>query len=305
MGETNYYELFGVPAPEAGGKEPEAAEPAAQPAGTSETAEAEQDESGKEPEVAEPAEAGEGNTGQTQTEDAEAPEKEGQDEQTRRKNSAQRRNREKLEAEERGRQAAASEIFKKMGLKDPKTGKPIETMDQFAEYQREKMQAKAELDLKNGKLSPEVLQSVLLLSPEVQSILQDARETKQTAEVQDFTARREMELAEIRKLNPEIKTLDDIIRMPTGGDFADLVRKGCSFVQAYKTANFDAIMQKTRAAGEQRARNAAMSQAHIKGTPTSQSEAFVVPQQVKEMYRVFKPGITDEEIAKDYRKNRK
>ena len=37
MGETNYYELFGVPAPEAGGKEP------AQPAEASETAEAEQD----------------------------------------------------------------------------------------------------------------------------------------------------------------------------------------------------------------------------------------------------------------------
>ena len=58
MGETNYYELFGVPAPEAGGKEPEAAEPAAQPAEASETAEAEQDEGGKEPETRRSGEAG-------------------------------------------------------------------------------------------------------------------------------------------------------------------------------------------------------------------------------------------------------
>nr|DAR37421.1 MAG TPA: hypothetical protein [Caudoviricetes sp.] len=304
MGETNYYELFGVPAPEAGGKEPEAAEPAAQPAEASETAEAEQDEGGKEPEAAEPAEAGEGNPGEAQ-QNAQEPEKDGQDAETRRKNAAQRRNREKLEAEQKGRQDAAAEILRQMGLKDPKTGQPVTTMEEFAAYQQAKMQAKAEQDLKNGKLSPEVLQSVVMASPEMQALLKDAKETKETAEVQDFTARREMELAEIRKLNPEIKTLDDIIRMPTGGDFADLVRKGCSFVQAYKTANFDAIMQKTRAAGEQRARNAAMSQAHIKGTPTRQSEAFVVPKQVKEMYRVFNPGITDEEIAKDYRKNRK
>ena len=63
-------------------------------------------------------------------------------------------------------------------------------------------------------------------------------------------------------------------------------------------------MQKNRAAGEQRARNAAMSQAHIKGTPKSQQEAFVVPQQVREMYRKFNPDITDEEIAKDYRKRK-
>lgn len=279
MGETNYYELFGVPAPDAGGKEPEVTDPAAEDNGNPGEAE---------PQGAEPQE----------------PEKDGQDAETRRKNAAQRRNREKLEAEQKGRDAAASEIFRQMGLKDPKTGEPITTMEQFAAYQQEKTRAKAEQDLKNGKLSPEVLQSVLMASPEVQAVLQSAKETKETAEIQDFTARREMELAEIRRINPEIKTLDDIIRMPTGGDFADLVRKGCSFVQAYKVANIDSITQKARAAGEQRARNAAMSQAHIKGTPTGQTEQTVVPKQVRDMYRVFNPGITDEEIARDYRKRK-
>lgn len=302
MGETNYYELFGVPAPEAGGNEPDAADPAAQSEDTQEPEG--KSEGGKEPEVTDPAAEDEGNPGEAQTQDAQEPEKDGQDAETRRKNAAQRRNREKLEAEQKGRQDAAAEILRQMGLKDPKTGQPVTTMEEFTAYQQAKMQAKAEQDLKNGKLSPEVLQSVVMASPEMQALLKDAKETKETAEVQDFTARREMELAEIRKLNPEIRTLDDIIRMPTGVDFADLVRKGCSFVQAYKTANFDAIMQKTRAAGEQRARNAAMSQAHIKGTPTNQSEAFVVPQQVKEMYRVFNPDITDEEIARDYRKRK-
>ncbi len=299
MEENRFWALFGEPAPEEGGKEQEAAEPAVQ---TEETA-GETAAGGNGQEIAEPAIEEQGNPGQAQ--DAPEPEtKDGQDPETRRKNAAQRRVREKQEAEQKGRQDAAAEIFRQMNLQDPKTGKPIKTMEEFSAYQQAKAQARAEEDLKKGKLSPEVLQSVLMASPEMQSILQNARETKENAEVQDFTARREMELAEIRKLNPEIKTLDDIIRMPTGGDFADLVRKGCSFVQAYKTANFDAIMQKNRAAGEQRARNAAMSQAHIKGTPTSQQEAFVVPQQVREMYRKFNPDITDEEIAKDYRKRK-
>lgn len=300
MGENRYWALFDVPAPEEGGNEQEAAEPAVQ---TEETADETEARGENEQEIAEPATEEQGNPGEAQS--APEPEtKDGQDPETRRKNAAQRRIREKQEAEQKGRQDAAAEIFRTMNLQDPKTGKPITTMEEFAAYQQAKVQARAEEDLKKGKLSPEVLQSVVMASPEMQSLLQNARETKETAEVQDFTARREMELAEIRKINPEIKTLDDIIRMPTGGDFADLVRKGCSFVQAYKTANFDAIMQKNRAAGEQRARNAAMSQAHIKGTPTSQQEAFVVPQQVREMYRKFNPDITDEEIAKDYRKRK-
>nr|DAH38068.1 MAG TPA: hypothetical protein [Caudoviricetes sp.] len=299
MGENRYWALFDVPAPEEGGNEQEAADPATQ---TEETTE-ETVTGGNEQEAADPATEEQGNPGEAQ-EAPEPEEKDEQDPETRRKNAAQRRIREKQEAEQKGRRDAAAEIFRQMNLQDPKTGKTVTTMEEFAAYQQAKVQAKAEEDLKKGKLSQEVLQSVLMASPEMQAVLQNARETKETAEVQDFTARREMELAEIRKINPEIKTLDDIIRMPTGGDFADLVRKGCSFVQAYKTANFEAIMQKNRAAGEQRARNAAMSQAHIKGTPKSQQEAFVVPQQVREMYRKFNPDITDEEIAKDYRKRK-
>lgn len=298
--ENRYWDLFGVPAPEAGGNEPEAAEPAAQP---EETPAENVDDGANEPEVADPAAEGNGNPGTAQ-EDAQEPEKDGQDPETRRRNAAQRRNREKLEAEQKGRDAAAREIFRQMGLRDPKSGEPITTMEQFQKYQQAKMQAKAENDLRNGKLSPEVLQSVLMASPEMQQVLKTAKETRENAEVQDFTAKREMQLAEIRKLNPAIKTLDDIIRMDTGATFAEMVRKGCDFVQAYKVANIDSITQQARAAGEQRARNAAMSQAHIKGTPTNQNEALVVPQQVKEMYRKFNPGITDEEIAKDYRKRK-
>ena len=299
MGENRYWALFDVPAPEEGGNEQEAADPATQ---TEETTE-ETVTGGNEQEAADPATEEQGNPGEAQ-EAPEPEEKDEQDPETRRKNAAQRRIREKQEAEQKGRRDAAAEIFRQMNLQDPKTGKTVTTMEEFAAYQQAKVQAKAEEDLKKGKLSQEVLQSVLMASPEMQAVLQNARETKETAEVQDFTARREMELAEIRKINPEIKTLDDIIRMPTGGDFADLVRKGCSFVQAYKTANFEAIMQKNRAAGEQRARNAAMSQAHIKGTPKSQQEAFVVPQQVRELYRKFNPDITDEDIAKDYGKRK-
>ena len=209
-----------------------------------------------------------------------------------------------MEAEQRGRQAAEEEIFRKMALRDPVSGKTVSNMQEFQAYQQAKLAAKAERDLKDGKLSPEVLRDVLMASPEMQEILQSAKEAKEQAQTQDFTARREMELAEIRKINPEIKTLNDIIQMPTGADFAELVRKGCSFLQAYKTANFDQIMQDSRRAGEQRARNAAMSQSHLQRTPASPQEPETVPQQVREMYRRFDPGISDEEIAKDYKRRK-
>lgn len=303
--ETNYFELFGVPTPEPaaeggaeGGKDPEVTDPEAQSAETGAEGSEEPElppEGGKEPEVTDPAQEGEPEQAQ------------GKEEMTaeeRRKNAGQRRQKERMEAEQRGRQAAEEEIFRKMALRDPVSGKTVSNMQEFQAYQQAKMAAKAERDLKEGKLSPEVLRDVLMASPEMQEILQSAKEAKEQAQTQDFTARREMELAEIRKLNPEIKTLNDIIQMPTGADFAELVRKGCSFLQAYKTANFDQIMQDSRRAGEQRARNAAMSQSHLQRTPASSQEPETVPQQVREMYRRFDPGISDEEIAKDYKKRK-
>lgn len=302
MAENRYYALFGVPAPEEGSNTPEVTEPAAQAEEQTEPEQGE-DTGSNAPEVTEPAAEDNGNSpGETQPETA--PQEPKEKDKPSKESEAAKRHRREQQAEQKGRQDAAAEILNLLGLKDPKTGQPVTTMEQLTAYQQAKLQAKAEQDLKDGKLSPEVVQSVVMASPEMQAILQNAKQSQESAEVQDFTARREMELAEIRRLNPEIKTLDDIIRMDTGADFAELVRKGCSFVQAYKTANFDAIMQKNRAAGEQRARNAAMSQAHMRGTPGNQAEALVVPQQVKEMYRRFNPDITDEEIARDYRKRK-
>ena len=316
MEKTNYFELFGVPEPDTGAQAQESAEPAAQ-TGT---------EGAQEQEVADPVEAG--TDGQAADGDTDAAgesveetagdgqadtDKTPQSAEERRANAAKRREREQREAEERGRRAAEEaaakrekEIFGQMQLKDPyHDNRPVTNAQEFAEYQQALRADRIKKDLKEGNLTQEAIQAALMETPELKQIIAEANAAKQQANMSDFTARREMELAQIRKLNPNIKSLDDIIQMPTGPQFAALVRRGLTFEEAYKTANFDDLIAKGRAAGEQRARNAAMSQSHLQQTAMQGSGAKSVPPEVKRMYRVFNPEMSEEDIAKDYNKRRK
>ena len=77
-------------------------------------------------------------------------------------------------------------------------------------------------------------------------------------------------------------------------------KAGVSPLSEGKRIVFDTLYQKEH----ERARNAAMSQSHLQRTPASSQEPETVPQQVREMYRRFDPGISDEEIAKDYKKRK-
>ena len=110
------------------------------------------------------------------------------------------------------------------------------------------------------------------------------------------------ELAEIRKLNPEIRTTDDIVRMETGPEFARLVRTGLRPSEAYKLANFEQLQAGAKNAAEQAARNAAAGKAHMQPTPKSGKPAISVPEDYKRNMRRFNDGITDDKIAKYYAK---
>lgn len=205
------------------------------------------------------------------------------------------------------------EVFGKAGIKDPFTGKTVENMEDWRAFQAATANAKLANDLKAGRLTPEGLQQALMQSPEIQQILSGAKEAQQRAEAaeqragaQEFSQRRETELAEIRRMNPAIKSLDDIMAMETGSKFADAVRRGNNYVDAYRLANFDALQRGQRAAGEQAARNAAAGLQHQQRTrQTTGDTPAPVPAGVKAFYKALNPNATDAEISAHYNKTHK
>ena len=192
--------------------------------------------------------------------------------------------------------AQLREIFGDMGLKD-RDGNPITTMDAYREMQQLEKTARLERDLKAGKLTMEGLQSALANLPGVKETVEAAKQAQQAADRDSHIAKREVQLAEIRKMNPGIKSLNDIVAMPTGKAFLQAVNGGCDFLTAYKVANHEDLVKQARAAGEQAARNAAASKGHLRQTNHNVKGGVEVTQGMRERYRRFNPNITDEQIA--------
>lgn len=322
MEDNEWWGKLGVTPPEEGAREQEPAEPAQSTTAT---------EGEKEQEVTEPAQV---ETAQTesvkeqpaadqtgvQSTEAEGKETKPQTEEERKEQARLRRQREQEAREATIRReetekwdAKFREVFSALGIKDATNGgKQVETLEEFEQMLSRQRSAQMQRDLKAGKLTPEALRAAVLDTPEVKEVLQAASDAKAAAteaehraRLAQYNASMQSELAEIRKLNPAIKTTDDIIRMETGAEYARLLRTGLRPSEAYKLANFEQIQNSSRSAAEQAARNAAAGKSHLQPTPTNGQQPLTVPEEYKRNMRRFNEGITDEEITKYYAESQK
>lgn len=325
--ESDLYAAFGLEQP-AGGNEPGAAEPGAQEGqaqgtepGTGEAQEPaqtqEQDPSRDQGNGG--AQGGAGGAGDvsgaSQAEGGQEGEPAQQTKEQRAENAARRRREEQQAAidaavkmaveDERARTKGQMDaFFAKAGMKNTVTGKPITTLEEFDAWRADYDAAKLQKDLKAGKLTPEALRSAVEQTPAIQALKKQqeqqaaADEQRRQAEAQ---ARVNAELAEIHKLDPTINTVEDLLSMPGAKAFYDLVRKGNSFLDAYRLANFDRLTTARAEAARQQALNNARGKDHLTGTGTPQGTgAATVPPDVKAEYLAFNPDATDAEIQKHY-----
>lgn len=294
---VNEWEVFGLQAPteepvaepSAGAQEPEIAEPAAAGA--------------QEPEVAEP------------EKDVEIPapeEKTPLTKQERAANAQRRREKEikdavdaALQKERQENQARLGKFFAQAKIKNPYAdGAEITSLEQAEAWAESDRMAKVSQNLKKGQLNPEDIQTLIEESPVVKQLQQEnaqARQQLQQQEGQQFRKTVEMELAEIRKLNPAITSLTDILQMETGKEFARLVQNhGLGYLEAYRFANMDTMVAQAGAVAAVGARTMTAGKDHMTATRPRGDGALEVPADVKANYRALMPGITDEEIQREY-----
>lgn len=291
-------------------------------------------ESGNEPEVAEPAGAGgnepevaEPDTDDDMDEDLDPEEPEEKPEPEQKKqpmskeeraaNAKRRRQKEiddavaaaveKALAEERKKQKTREEaFFKAAKMKNAHNGNSdILSLEDGEAWAAADKLAKANANLKAGRLTAEDLQALVEDSPVFKAMQQKQLQQDQAAQEQNRQQHQktvELELAEIRKMNPKIKGLSDIVQMETGKEFARLVSPphNLSYLDAYRLANHEQLMQQAQQVAAAGARVAAGGKDHLKKTQSRGQGALEVPADVKENYRALMPGMTDEEIQKEY-----
>lgn len=241
-------------------------------------------------------------------------------EQQRKENAARRRQQElqaaidqavenALKAEREKHDQQMQGFFAQAGLKNPTTGEPITTMEQFSQWQKAHTDAQIQRDLKAGNLTQELLQQIIDGHPVVQRAQQvlDQQQAADNARQQaEDKSRMDEELARISKLDPSIKSFADFLTMPKADVFREYVNKGYSFEDAFRLTHFDRLQQQQVEAAKQQALNNTRSKDHLQAVGNSRSEGIVdVPADVLSYYRAINPRATEAEIQAHYNKHRK
>ena len=215
---------------------------------------------------------------------------------------------EAVKAEKDRSKAEMDAFFAAAALKNTITGKPINNMEEFNAWKQAFEAAKLQKDLKAGRLTPEALQKVIEQTPAMQQVQQmvQRQDEQQRQQAQEAAqVRVDQEIAEIHKLDPSINTVKDLLTMPKAKEFYALVKKGNSFLDAFRLANFETLAAKRADAARQQAMNNARSKDHLTATGSQRGAgAAQVPPDEMAMFRLLNPGATDAEIQAYYNKQK-
>ncbi len=243
----------------------------------------------------------------------------GQSEAERRANAARRRQTEMKTAiddalsrarqqweQERAQQQA--DFFEQAGLVNPFTKEPITNMDEFRAWREKQDETKLQKELQSGKLTQETLNKLIEKNPAVQGMQQEQEARRREAEQARQRAMQESvqrQLDEIRKTDPSIRDVADLLERPYGKALYEFVRRGNNFVDAFYLANREQMQAAQRRAAQQAAVNNITGKDHLKATSIGGRPGATVTQEEREMYHLFNPKATDADIQKFQNKFKK
>ena len=197
------------------------------------------------------------------------------------------------------------------GIINPyKDDQPITTKAEYDEYIYQDASEKAS----QGDTSPEVIRRLVQAelhkseTPQKKTSEVDVEkirlEEREKAKL-EFEAKRlfEKDLAEVKKLDPEIKGFEDIVKRPYGKQVIDNLRNKMTLINAFNIGAKDFLIEREteRVLASAKAKEAGKS--HLKAPSGRGGKSSVaVPSAVAKYYKGLMPDIKDSEIKKLYQK---
>lgn len=192
--------------------------------------------------------------------------------------------------------------------KNPATGKNIATLDDYfaamdAQAEQSRQEAIDRMTANQSREQQEALRQILANDPEKRRLNARVQELEQKQLDEQAGAAFNRDFAELQKLEPTLKTVNDLEKLDGFDKIVQLVQEnGLDMVTAYKAVNFGRATQASQAAGKQAAINAAKGKNHLAahdgqaqpGTQKVMSESML--HLAKEAF----PDKSDAEIQKLY-----
>lgn len=184
--------------------------------------------------------------------------------------------------------------------KHPDTGKPIETWEEYASAIEAQQRHQTEQRMIDKGVSPEDINNLIENSP----TMRQAKEVIAEQQKAESQRRIDDDVKAISKIDPSVKTLDDILKMDNSQEVVDLVtNNNLSLVQAYKLVNSDRLSAMASAATKQAAINSAKSTTHLettRGVKKDTASYEPIPEAVLGHWKDAYPGLSIQELTKKY-----
>ena len=206
-------------------------------------------------------------------------------------------------------QARVDEAYRTVfaGQTNPYTGQPIRSEADYRAWQAEKQRRDSEEQLRAAGIDPAAIQGAVdrqvqplrqeLEMARMETMRERARRAQDAAQV---TIRQQLDL--IARLDPSVKSMEDIAAMPTAEAFRGYVAKGLGLEEAFYMANRKAIEERKLTAARAAGISAAASKGHLAPLGGGgQAETVEVPAEQKALYRELMPEATDAEILAAYK----
>lgn len=193
------------------------------------------------------------------------------------------------------------------GMKNPITGSPITTMKEYwdALDAQAELRRRAAIDQATKNVGAEQAAAIR------QILENDPEKARMKARLDDLehreietraSAQLEKDVRELSKIDPAIRSMDDLSRLPEFGEIVSLVQSGATLANAYKIARYDAAVTASEKSGRQAAINAARGKTHLAshgGNPTPGNQKAIPADWVSMMKDQF-PGKSMDELTKLY-----
>jgi len=199
------------------------------------------------------------------------------------------------------RDAMYAKRFGDRGIVHPVTKQPIRTEKDYFDALEAQERLQMEQEIQSGNVTPELLQRYVASSP----VIQQARTMLEKIQMEEGQRLMRQQIAEISKMDPDIRELSDVVRLPTFPEFDRLVRSGVDMVSAYKAANFERLSNRSSAAAKQAAINAAKGKNHLTPVEGQPAADDGLTDEIIAQYRAMNPKWTREQIQKFHRNYQK
>ena len=182
------------------------------------------------------------------------------------------------------------------GITHPVTGQPITNMRDYVDALAIQQRQASEQELQEKGVDPSVINRMIETNP----VVMQAQQVLESAKMAQANSALQNDLAELSKIDPSIKSLDDLAALPTFPQMLDFIARyeGTSIIDAYKVFNYGNSTQTAR----QQAINQMRGKDHLStqtGIAQSDDEFVEVPAEIMARYKA--DGKTEKQIRSLYK----